>query len=343
MWIRLVASAAALELVGLLAWSLVSPSRASAEESLFFAGKTMRLVVGMPPGGGVDIYARLVQRYIEQHLPGKPSIVAQNMPGAGSLRAVQSLAASPDDGTVILTFSSSLVTESIISPERVKADFRTFSFLGNVAEDSRVCFVRAAIAFKNWPEFAQREGVVFGGTAAGTSGNLDVAILRNLLGVKLKLVQGYAGSADKRLALEKGEIDGDCAGATSLPDGWVKTGKVSVVIKHSASAMPGIPPTVPYAGALLKDPADRRVYDFLVTPQLFGRLFLVSAKVPPERLATLRKAFDAAMADPAFRAEAAKLGLAVSPTPGAEVDKNISALYATPPKIIARAMAIARE
>ncbi len=90
----------------------------------------------MPPGGGVDIYARLVQRHIEQHLPGKPSIVAQNMPGAGSLRAVQSLAASPDDGTVILTFSSSLVTESILSPERVKVDFRSFAFLGNVAEDS---------------------------------------------------------------------------------------------------------------------------------------------------------------------------------------------------------------
>ena len=284
-----------------------------------------------------------VQRHIEQHLPGKPSIVVQNMPGAGSLRAVQSLAASPDDGTVILTFSSSLVTESILAPERVKADFRTFSFLGNVAEDSRVCFVRAAVGFKNWPEFAQREGVVFGGTAAGTSGNLDVAMLRNLLGVKLKLVQGCAGSADKRLALEKGEIDGDCAGATSIPDGWVKDGKVSVVIKHSASALPGIGQDVPFAGALLNDAGDRRVYDFLVTPQRLGRLFLVSAKVPAERLAILRKAFDAAMADPSFRAEAAKLGLVVSPTPGAAVDKSIAALHVTPPEIIARARSIARE
>ncbi len=328
----LVALAMALGLVA----SLAAPSRAFAEESHFFAGKTMRLVVGMPPGGGVDIYARLVQRHIEQHLPGKPSIVVQNMPGAGSLRAVQSLAASPDDGTVILTFSSSLVTESILAPERVKADFRTFSFLGNVAEDSRVCFVRAAVGFKNWPEFAQREGVVFGGTAAGTSGNLDVAMLRNLLGVKLKLVQGCAGSADKRLALEKGEIDGDCAGATSIPDGWVKDGKVSVVIKHSASALPGIGQDVPFAGALLNDAGDRRVYDFLVTPQRLGRLFLVSAKVPAERLAILRKAFDAAMADPSFRAEAAKLGLVVSPTPGAAVDKSIAALHVTPPEIIAR-------
>lgn len=336
MSMRLAAAALALGLAA------ASPA-AVAQESNFFAGKTVRLVVGMPPGGGVDIYARLVQRHLEQHLPGKPSIVAQNMPGAGSLRAVQTLAASPDDGTVILTFSSSLVTESILSPERVKVDFRSFSFLGNVAEDSRVCFVRAAIGARSWPAFAAREGVVFGGTAAGTSGNLDVAIMRNLLGVRLKLVQGYAGSAEKRLALEKGEIDGDCAGATSIPEGWLKDGKVDVVIKHSPNALPGIGPDVPYAGALLTDAGDRRVYDFLVAPQLLGRLFLVSAKVPAERLATLRKAFDAAMADPAFRAEAAKLGLAVSPTPGDEVDRSIAALYATPPEIIARARAIARE
>lgn len=326
-----------------VALGLAVPAAAVAQESQFFAGKTVRLVVGMPPGGGVDIYARLVQRHIEHHLPGKPSIVAQNMPGAGSLRAVQSLTASPDDGTVILTFSSSLVTESILSPERVKVDFRSFSFLGNVAEDSRVCFVRAAIGARSWPAFAAREGVVFGGTAAGTSGNLDVAIMRNLLGVRLKLVQGYAGSAEKRLALEKGEIDGDCAGATSLPDGWLKDGKVDVVIKHSPNALPGIGPDVPYAGALLKDTGDRRVYDFLVAPQLLGRLFLVSSKIPAERLATLRKAFDAAMADASFRAEATKLGLVVSPTPGDEVDRSIAALYATPPEIIARARAIARE
>lgn len=319
------------------------PPAQAQESSPFYAGKTVRLVVGMPPGGGVDVYARLVQRHMERHLPGAPSIVAQNMPGAGSLRAVQSLSSSPDDGTVIVTFSSSLITESILSPERVKVDFRTFAFLGNIGDDSRVCYVRGALGVRTWSDLKAHDQVIFGGTAAGTSGNLDVAMLRNLLGVKLKLVQGYAGSADKKLALEKGEIDGDCSGVTSIPADWLSTHKVHVVIRHTPNALPGVAPDVPFGGALIADANERKVYDFLITPQSLGRLFLVSNKVPPERLAALRKAFDAAMADPAFLADAKKLGLLVSPMTGASVDARIADIYATPKDMLARAKAVATE
>jgi tripartite-type tricarboxylate transporter receptor subunit TctC len=179
-----------------------TPAQAD-EQNASFGGKTIKFIVGMPPGGGVDAYARLLQRHLVRHPPGAPSIVVQNMPGAGSLRSVMSLANGPDDGTVIGTFSPALITEAITAPERVKVDFRDFAFIGNVSEDIRICYVWGATGVRTWQDLLARERIVFGATAPGTSGNVDTAMLRNLFGVRLKQVQGYAGSADKRLAVEK--------------------------------------------------------------------------------------------------------------------------------------------
>src|SRR5262249_49361076 len=181
---------------------LIAAGDGRAQETASFAGKTIKLIVGMPPGGGVDAYARLVQRHLEHQLPGAPLIIVQNMPGAGSMRSVMSLNAAPDDGATIVTFSSSLLTESILFPERVKLDFRTFSFLGNLGEDGRICFVRPALGVHDIDGLKARGRLVFGATAAGTSGNSDAAMLRNLFGLDLKIVNGYAGIAAKRLAFD---------------------------------------------------------------------------------------------------------------------------------------------
>src|SRR5262249_14665035 len=208
-------------------------------EDAFFAAKTIKIIVGMPPGGGVDAYARLVQRHLVRHLAGAPAIVVQNMPGAGSLRSVMALAGAGDDGTVIGTFSSSLITEAIATPERVKVDFRNYAFIGNVSEDIRVCYVSRASGVRDWRDLVARERINFGATAPGTSGNIDTAMLRHLFGVKLRQVQGYAGSADKRLALEKGEIDGDCGGFTTLSEDALRSGKINVVLRLSPTVLPG--------------------------------------------------------------------------------------------------------
>ena len=312
-------------------------------EPAFFSGKTVKIIVGMPPGGGVDGYARLVQRHLARFLPGAPAIVVQNMPGAGSLRSVMALASSPEDGTTIGTFSSSLITEAITHPERVKVDFRGFAFIGNVSEDIRVCYLRSGLGVRSWRELEAREQVIFGATAPELSGNIDTAIVRNLLGVRLKQVQGYAGSADKRLALEKGEIDGDCGGFTSIPADWLRSGKVTLMIRLSPTLLPGLDGGVPFGGDLLRDARDRTVYDFLTAPERLGRLFMLSAKIPPDRMTALRSAFDVMVADAAFLAEAQKSALTVTPMPGAEVDRRISELYATTPDLLARARAIAGE
>ena len=276
-------------------------------ETASFGGKTIKIIVGMPPGGGVDSYARLVQRHLGRFLPGSPGIVVQNMPGAGSLRSVMALVNSPED--VVGTFSSSLLTEAISMPERVKIDFRNFASIGNVSEDIRVCYTRSALGVRGWSDLLAREQVIFGATAPGTSGNVDTAMLRNLFGVRLKQVQGYAGSADKRLALEKGEIDGDCGGWTSIPEDWVRSSKINVVLRLSPMLVAGMDRDVPFGGDLLVNDHDRKVYDFLTAPERLGRLFIMPGKVAPDRLAALRTAFDAMVADAAFLAEAQRSGL----------------------------------
>jgi tripartite-type tricarboxylate transporter receptor subunit TctC len=317
------------------------PGSAGAEDTAaFYGGKTLKIIVGMPPGGGVDAYARLVQRHLARQLAGSPAIVVQNMPGAGSLRSVMALAAAPDDGTVLGTFSSSLITAAIASPERVKADFRSYAFIGNVSEDIRVCYVWGAGGVRDWNDLVARPQITFGATAPGTSGNIDTALLRNLFGIRLKQVQGYAGSADKRLALEKGEIDGDCGGWTSIPADWLRDGKIKILLRLSPTLLEGLDPAIPFGGDLVRAPDDRKIYDFLVAPERLGRLFMASARVPAERVAVLRAAFDAMVTDPEFRAEAGRFGLPITPMTGDEVHRHIGALYATPPELVARARAM---
>jgi tripartite-type tricarboxylate transporter receptor subunit TctC len=316
----------------------------SAQEAQpFYAGKTIKLIVGLPPGGGADAYARLVQRHLGRHIPGTPAILIQNMPGAGSLRSVMALNASPDDGTVMAHFSSALLSEAITAPERVRLDFRAYAWLGNVSEDVRVCYLRSSSGVRTWPDMLARNEVVFGATAQGNAGNVDTAMLRNLFGVKVKQVSGYAGSAEKRLAVEKGEIDGDCGGWTSVPDDWLRDHKINVMIRLSPTLVAGMDGHVPFGGDLVRDAGERKIYDFLTAPERLGRLFMVAGAVPAERVAVLRAAFDAMVVDPQFLAEAAQLRLLIAPMPGAEVARRIGDLYATPTDIVGRAKVIGGE
>ena len=309
----------------------------------FYTGKQLKIIVGLPPGGGADAYARLVQRHLGRHIPGNPTTVVQNMPGAGSLRSVMALNTSGSDGTTMAHFSSGLLTEAITAPDRVKVDFRSYAWIGNVSEDVRVCYLRSGIGVRNWADMLARPEVIFAGSAAGTAGNANIVMLRNLLGAPLKIVQGYAGSAAKRLAIERGEVDGDCGGWTSVPEDWLREKKINVIVRLSSTLVAGMDGGVPFGGDLVKSSEERRIYDFLVLPERLGRLFMVAGGVPQERLTALRTAFDAMVDDPAFRAEAAKANLIVAPMTGAEVARQLAEAYATPAAMIAKAKAIISE
>jgi len=317
----------------------------AAETRPFYAGKTLTIIVGLPPGGSADAYARLMQRHYPRHIPGQSTIVVQNAPGAGSLRSVTYLNTSmPADGTAVGTFSSALLNEALIAPQRVNVDFRSYHWIGNVSEDVRICYVWGGSGVRTWRDMLARDKELFmGATAPGTAGNADTAMLQNLFGVKLKQVQGYEGSAAKRLAVERGEIDGECGGWTSVPEDWLRDKKINVLVRLSPTLVPGMDAAVPFGGDLVRNESERRIYDFLTAPERLGRLFMVSSKVPAERVAILRRAFDAMVADPAFRSEAARIKLLVTPMNGDEVARRIAALYATPADVISRAKAILGE
>jgi tripartite-type tricarboxylate transporter receptor subunit TctC len=253
------------------------------------------------------------------------------------------LGAADTDGTVMAHFSSGLLTQAVTAPDRVKVDFRRFNWIGNVSEDVRVCYLRSSLGVRNWTDLLARKGVIFAGSAAGTAGNANIAMLRNLFGVDLKIVQGYAGSAAKRLAIERGEVDGDCGGWTSVPEAWLRQKKINVMVRLSATLVPGMDKNVPFGGDLVKNVDERKIYDFLVAPERLGRLFMVAGAVPEERVAVLRKAFDMMTADPAFLAEARKAKLLVTPMTGQEVARQVAALHTTPAALIAKARAIVSE
>ena len=327
--------------VAFAAWPFVAHSA----DRPFYAGKTINVIVGEPAGGGADAYARLLSRHLARHISGSPAIVVQNMPGAGTLKAVMYVnTTAPQDGTVLATFSSALIEQTLIAPQRVNVDFRNYAWIGNLSEDVRVCYVWGASGVKNFSDMRSRTRPLFwGATAPGTAGNADSAMLQNLFGVKIQQVQGYAGSADKRLAVERREIDGDCTGWTAVPEDWLRTKKINVMLRLSPTLVAGMDGNVPFGGDLTKDANQRRLYDFLIAPERLGRLYMTSPKVPADRLAVLRAAFGKVVADPAFRSEADRMRLLVTPMSGDEVANSIKALYATPPDIVARAKAIIGE
>lgn len=315
----------------------VAPGAARAAD---FAGKSLKVVVGMPPGGGADAYARLLQRHIVRHLPGRPTIVVQNMPGAGSLRSVQSMATAPDDATTIVTFTSTLLVDALLSPEQTKVDFREFRFIGSISEDTRVCYIRVGFGPGSIADLKKDKQFIFAATTASLP---EALMVRNLLGLNMRIVRGYAGSADKRLALEKGEADADCGGWTSLPPSWRNGSVVNVFVRVSPALLPGMDPRVPYGGDLIATADDRRIFEFLTSYTRIGRPFMIKKSAPADQLQVLRAAFDAAVADPDMKAEAEKMEMTVMPISGAEVDRQIAQMSATPPQLIARARALTSE
>jgi tripartite-type tricarboxylate transporter receptor subunit TctC len=306
--------------------------------------KTLNVIVGMPPGGSIDGYSRLVQHHLPHFLPSNPTIVVQNKPGAGSLLSVLAVENSrPSDGLAIGTFSSSLIPDAISDPARFKIDFRHFKFIGNVGEDYRICYVRSETGIKNIRDLASRDQVIFGATAAGTSGNLNVAILKEFLKVKIKQVLGYPGSAAKRLAFERGEIDGDCGGVDVIPEEWVTTNKIRMVVRFLPHLVPGVDKDVEFAGDALSNSDERKVYDFMIMPSRMVGLFMVQDNSPPDKVEVLRRGFDAMVADDAFRADAQRARLPIAAIRGIDVDREIADLYATPPELLQQAKAILKE
>ena len=248
---------------GLVFAALVQPAHAE-DAASFFAGKTMRIIVGLPPGGSADAYARLVQRHLPAHLPGAPSILVQNVPGAGGMKSVAYLESLPSDGTALATFSSGLLTEAITSPGHVNTDFRRQNWIGNVSEDARICYLWHTTGVRNWQDLLARQQVVFSASAPGTAGYVDAAMLRDLFGVRLKQINGYPGSAEMRLAVEKGDSKA-AVGLDRERRNWLLEYKINVVVRLSPTLFPE---RKKRAGrGRPGEERERVIFDFLVAPE----------------------------------------------------------------------------
>jgi tripartite-type tricarboxylate transporter receptor subunit TctC len=318
--------------------ALGAPAAAQSRAEL----KSYTIVVGSTAGGGYDTYARILARHLSRHLPAQPSIIVQNMPGASSLKAVQYLdSGAPKDGSVIAAFNPGLITESLLNAEKIRFRFSDVVWIGSITRDLRACYAWRATGITSWDDLKKVTRFNMGAPAPGTSSFINAAVLKTLFGIAIHQVTGYAGSAEQRLAIERGELDGDCGAWSSVPPDWISGNKVNPLVKFTPLPVPGLPSAIPYVGDLATGKEARDVLDLLTGPDALGRPFVASKQAPPNRLAMLRAAFERTMADAQFLAEAEKLDLPVSgPVSGIEAQRIIAAIYAASPALIGRAQEI---
>jgi tripartite-type tricarboxylate transporter receptor subunit TctC len=328
--------------LGTILLSLAGTAALAQSEDSYFRGRTMTIFVGFAPGGGNDGYARLLARHMGRHIPGSPTIIVENAPGAGSAHAIAAMEAGPKDGTQLATFSADLINGALLDPEHVKVDFSRYAWLGSTALDDRMCDAWSATGILTWDDLMKAKQFVVGTAAPGSVSYTLGAILKNMFGAPVKFVQGYQSSAEENVAMERGELDGLCATwSTSIRPDWIRDKKVNVVAWFVPQKAPGTE-SVPYLVDLAKTDKDKQVLRFLVSVAEIGRPYLMSAQVPPARIALLRKAFDETMTDPVAIADANKVSLPLSAVSGEATAKIVSQIYGAPADIIAAARKVAQ-
>jgi tripartite-type tricarboxylate transporter receptor subunit TctC len=327
----------------LLSLLLIAASAAAARAdgvSDFFKGKTIEVYVGFTAGGGYDVYARLLSRYMGNHLPGNPTLVAQNMPGAGSLQLANYLYnVAPKDGTAIATFGRGMAMEPLIGAGGARFDATKYLWLGSVTNEVSLCVVWNTSPVQNWSQATSKEFTV-GGLGAGADPDIFAAVLKNVFGAKLRVVSGYPGGNDVSIAMERGEVDGRCGWSWSAlkatRSAYLAEKRMSLLIQLGLQKSPELP-DVPLVVDLAKDERQRQVLRMIFSRQVMAWPFAAPPGLPADRAQAMRTAFDATMKDAGFLAEAKKAGLEVDPVSGAEMDRLVAEIYRTPPDIVAEA------
>ena len=331
-------------LVAAFAAALAGPAYSQTVEE-FYKGRSMPLIIGFSSGSGYDIYARLLARYMGKHIPGNPTIVPQNMPGAGSQRAAQYIySVAPKDGSVFGTMSRSMPVEPLLGD--AKFDGRAFTWIGNIANNNSLCATWHTVGIKTWDD-AITKPYVLGGQGPGSDLDLFGTLMKNVFGAKIKMVSGYPGGNDVNLAMERREVDGRCGWSwdsikSTRPD-WLRDKKIDLLVVFALEKSPEIPAEVPLAMDKVPSEEMRQILRIHLAAQAFGRPFAAPPGIPPERKAALRAAFDATMKDKEFIAETTKVNLEVSPIPGAEIDRLLAAIYALPPNLIEKAKQVIKN
>ena len=295
------------------------------------------MLVGFPPGGGSDLYGRVIADGLSRHVEGKPTVIVQNMPGAASMTSVRHLDANAaKDGTVITTFDPGLVLETIAAPETYKVRFSDVRWIGTLLRDIRICYASTVSGIKTWQEMMARKEFLIGNTARGSNAYVNGAILRKVFRAPVRQISGYPGSNEQRLALERGELEGNCGSWTAIPQDWIVNHKINALVRFSPKRPADMPASVPFVNDLASTQEQKDLLDVLNGSGELGRPFIVAQLVPAERVGILRAAFEAMVKDESFLGESQKQNLLLDPVTGEEAEKIIATIYAAPPELTRR-------
>ncbi len=316
-----------------------SPAARAQDTTAFFKDRNIRIVIGHALGGDYDLGTRLLARHLPKHLPGAPTFVVQNMTGAASVVAANFLfEAAPRDGSLIGSFSRNLPVAKVRGLRNLKAEMTAFNWLGSFSKPGRLCLAAARSPVRSAADLNRQELLV-GGTGAGSMVTIIPRVLKNLMGLQFKLVEGYKGLADITLAVERGELDGMCIPSdfitTSHAD-LLRDGKLRVLFSTEETPLREFP-DAPSIYDQAKDEAEKQMMRLMFSGAEFGRPYMYPPGVPAPLVAAMRKAFAAVANDEAMKAEAAKAKLDVSFTAHDELEKNLAALAQTPREILERA------
>lgn len=303
----------------------------------FYRGQVVTIVVGFAPGGGFDTTARILARHLPKHIPGNPTVIVQNMEGAGSLVAANHLynVAKPDGRTLGL-FHETQVINQLTGKEGVQFDARKFAWLGGSFKTVVTCLLREDTPFRTWRDVvSSQKPAIFGSTGPGSNTDETPKILRAATGANVRVIAGYKGSAEIRNAVERGEVDGMCLSWDSIrataPD-WAQ-GKVVRNLVQVGLAKSRELPDVPLAEEFATSEEGKLLLRVLATPQQMAKSFAAPPGTPPERVEALRTAFAAAYKDPELLEDAKKSKIEIEPLTGEEVERVVNDLLKTPPDV----------
>ena len=308
----------------------------------YYAGKTIEILVGSAAGGGFDIYSRALARHWGRLIPGNPTIVVRNMPGAGGARsAVYVSSVAPKDGTVLAAPMPGAIVGPLLD-EKPETGFDPvrLQYLGTADSGVRVCVTMDRSKIRTFAD-ALTTKAVMGATAAGGSSSDYAYLHRHTSGAQFSVVSGYQGMSDTSLAMERGEIDGTCgwdwSSLKSMKPDWIKERRVNILFQVGLKPDPELTAMgVPEIWKFLKTEEDRKVVELVASQQVFMRFFVAPPATPPEQVRALRTAFDAAMKDPEFLRDAERLNLSIKPQSGDQVQELVQRMYATPREIVER-------
>ncbi len=317
-----------------LAFSLPAHSQTPAE---FYRGKTIHLDIGASVGGGYDLHGRLLARHIGKHIPGNPTVVPRNVEGAGGVRLPNVLYNSaPRDGTTFGIVFRSVPFDPLLGNKAVQFDPTKLIWIGSTSSETSICVAWHTSGVTSIEDLRHKELVV-GSTGNNADTSIFAKVINGVLGTRMRIVTGYPGGNEISLALERGELGGRCAWSWSAVKAtrlsWVEQKQMHILLQLGLSKHPDLP-HVPLVIESTRTSEERDIARLVFARQEIAWPFVAPPGLPKDRIDALRKAFDATMRDPAFLADAAKAKLDVMPTAGADIERLIVELYATPAPIV---------